>query len=110
MGQEDPLEKEMATHSSILAWEIPRTEELGGYSPGSHKEQDMSEGHTLNKVTPGSRKQQNQSLNLGLWVPEFVLLLARASYAPQGSVAELDAQVGTGRGWEPGWGGSEPAC
>ena len=30
LGQEDPLEKEMATHSSILAWEIPRTEELGG--------------------------------------------------------------------------------
>ena len=29
-GQEDPLEKEMATHCSILAWEIPRTEEPGG--------------------------------------------------------------------------------
>ena len=29
-GQKDPLEKEMATHSSILAWEIPRTEEPGG--------------------------------------------------------------------------------
>ena len=29
-GQEDPLEEEMATHSSILAWEIPRTEEPGG--------------------------------------------------------------------------------
>ena len=27
LGQEDPLEKEMATHSSILAWRIPRTEE-----------------------------------------------------------------------------------
>ena len=30
LGREDPLEKEMATHSSILAWEIPRTEEPGG--------------------------------------------------------------------------------
>ena len=29
LGQEDPLEKEMATHSSILAWRIPWTEELG---------------------------------------------------------------------------------
>ena len=29
LGQEDPLEKEMATHASILAWEIPRTEESG---------------------------------------------------------------------------------
>ena len=30
LGQEDPLEKEMATHFSILAWEIPWTEEPGG--------------------------------------------------------------------------------
>ena len=30
MGWEDPLEKEMATHSSILAWEIPWTQEPGG--------------------------------------------------------------------------------
>ena len=30
MGGEDPLEKEMATHSSILAWRIPWTEEPGG--------------------------------------------------------------------------------
>ena len=30
LGQEDPLEKEMTTHSSILAWEIPWTEEPGG--------------------------------------------------------------------------------
>ena len=29
MGQEDPLEKEMATHSNILAWIIPWTEETG---------------------------------------------------------------------------------
>ena len=29
-GQEDPLEKEMATHSSTLAWKIPWTEECGG--------------------------------------------------------------------------------
>ena len=38
LGQEDPLEKEMAIHSSILAWEIPRTEELSGVqSMGSQK-------------------------------------------------------------------------
>ena len=30
LGRENPLEKEMATHSSILAWRIPWTEELGG--------------------------------------------------------------------------------
>ena len=33
LGWEDPLEKEMATHSSILAWRIPWTEELGGLHP-----------------------------------------------------------------------------
>ena len=36
LGQEDPLEKEMATHSSILAWRIPWTEEPG-YSTGGCK-------------------------------------------------------------------------
>ena len=30
LGQEDALEQEMATHSTILAWKIPQTEELGG--------------------------------------------------------------------------------
>ena len=37
LGWEDPLEKEMATHSSILAWKIPWTEEPEGYSPWGHK-------------------------------------------------------------------------
>ena len=38
LGQEDPLEKEMATHSSILAWRIPWKEEPGGlYSIGSQR-------------------------------------------------------------------------
>ena len=43
LGREDPLEEEMATHSSILAWRIPRTEELAGYSPWSRKESDATE-------------------------------------------------------------------
>ena len=37
LGMEDSLEKKMATHSSILAWEIPQTEERVGYSPWGHK-------------------------------------------------------------------------
>ena len=41
LGQEDPLEKEMATHSSILAWKTPVTEEPGG-SPWGHIELDMT--------------------------------------------------------------------
>ena len=46
LGREDPLEKEMATHSSILAWKIPWTEgqrSLVGYSPWGRKELDMTE-------------------------------------------------------------------
>ena len=41
LGQENPLEKRMATHSSILAWRIPWTEV--GNNPWGHKEPDMTE-------------------------------------------------------------------
>ena len=45
LGREDLLEKEMATHSSILAWKIPWTEEPGRlYSPWGRKESDMTGG------------------------------------------------------------------
>ena len=43
LGQEDPLEKEMAARSSILAWEIPWTEEPEGYSLWGRKELDRTE-------------------------------------------------------------------
>ena len=43
LGQEDPLEKEIAAHSSIFAWEIPRTEEPGGATVhGVTKESDTT--------------------------------------------------------------------
>ena len=49
LGQVDPLEEEMATHSSILAWEIPWTEEPGGLqSIGSQK----SRTHLPTKLPP----------------------------------------------------------
>ena len=57
LGQEDPLEKEMGTHSSILAWEIPWTEEPGGYSPWGCKRI----GHNLAAKQPK-----------GGWVPNSV--------------------------------------
>ena len=38
LGQEDPLEKEMATYSSILTWRIPWTQEPGGLQFMGHKE------------------------------------------------------------------------
>ena len=54
LGQEHPLEKEMATHSSILAWRIPRTEEPGGLQFTGSQESDMIErlstAQTKNKV------------------------------------------------------------
>ena len=43
LGQEDPLEKGMSTHSSILVWRIPWTEEPTGYSPCGCKESNMTE-------------------------------------------------------------------
>ena len=43
LGREDPLEKEMATHSSILAWRIPWMGELGGLQSTGRKESDTTE-------------------------------------------------------------------
>ena len=47
LGWEDPLKKGMATHSSVLPWESPWTEELAGYSQWGLKELDMTEQLTL---------------------------------------------------------------
>ena len=43
LGREDPLEKEMATHSSVLAWRIPWTEELGALQSMGSKKLDTTE-------------------------------------------------------------------
>ena len=45
LGREDHLEEEMAIHSTILAWKIPWTEEIGDYRPWVEKGLDMTE-HT----------------------------------------------------------------
>ena len=48
LGQEDPLEKGMATHASLLAWRIPWTDDPGGlYSPRGCQESDTTEWLTL---------------------------------------------------------------
>ena len=47
LGWEDPLEKEMTTHCSILAWRIHGQRSLVGYSPRDHKESDTTEQLTL---------------------------------------------------------------
>ena len=54
LGQEDPLEKEMATHSSILAWRLPWTEEPGGLqSMGSQRDGHDSVTNTVNMTIFG---------------------------------------------------------
>ena len=55
LGWEDPLEEEMATHSSILSWKIPWTEESGGLqSMGSQRV-----GHDL-----ATKQQQQMAISL----------------------------------------------
>ena len=52
LGGEDPLEMGMATHSSILAWEIPWIERsLAEYNSWGHKESETTEGLTLSPPT-----------------------------------------------------------
>ncbi|MCG5651159.1 hypothetical protein L0P53_14600, partial [Holdemanella sp. DFI.5.21] len=65
LGREDPLEKEMATQSSILAWEIPWTEELGqrslaGYRPWDHKRM----GHDLATKQQQHDRQLAKSMDM----------------------------------------------
>ena len=52
LGREDPLEKEMATHSSILAWRIPWKEKLGGLQSTGCKESDPTERLHFYLLTP----------------------------------------------------------
>ena len=54
LGQEDPLEKGMATHSRILAWRIPWTEETGRLqSMGSQSQMHLNDFHFGHKMTVG---------------------------------------------------------
>ena len=58
MGQEDPLEEEMAPHSSIHAWEIPWTEELGGL----HTVQWAAESYMTKQLSRLMTKEHYRSL------------------------------------------------
>ena len=50
LGREDPLEKEMATHSGILAWRIPWTEKPGRLQSLGRKELDMTERLSMHTI------------------------------------------------------------
>ena len=64
LGQEDPLEKEMAVHSGTLAWRIPWTEEPGGLqSVGSQSRTRLSDQHCRSTLLCPQVSNQGQSLN-----------------------------------------------
>ena len=69
LGQEEPLEKEMTTHSSILAWEIPWTREPGGlYCIGSQK-LDLTEQLNSSNRRPYSREVRGSADRLPRVLP-----------------------------------------
>ena len=67
LGQKDPLENEITTHSNILAWEIPRTEEPGGlqFMELQRVRHDLATVHT--RAHQGRRRQRSK---LPLSVPQ----------------------------------------
>ena len=70
--EEDPLEKEMTTHSSILAWEIPWTEEPGGLQSMGCKESDMKRRAlvVVHEIFVYHVRSFVAACRLYLWVPE----------------------------------------
>ena len=62
-GQEDPVEKEMAPHSSILPWEFYGWRSLAGYSPWVRKESDMTEWLTLQDIKLAREDPHQEWLN-----------------------------------------------
>ena len=60
LGWEDPLDKGLATYSSILVWRIPWTEDLGVLQSMDHKESDMTEWLTLSLTIYTSKNAHHQ--------------------------------------------------
>ena len=73
LGWEDPLEKEMAAHSSILAWEIPWTEEPGGQSMGSQRVR-----HNLVMKPQTTVTSTHTSLSVAVFIPSCILWMGWA--------------------------------
>ena len=98
LSLEDPLEKDMAIHSSILAWRIPWTEEpIVGQSPWGHKQLDMSEQlkhfHILCSSLTDERTESSKiihlkshSLQCGVKITEMVLLACKSGLCPLFSI------------------------
>ena len=63
LGQENPLDEQMATHSGILTWRIRWTEEPGGLSPWGHKESDTTENAHTNSFIKNKASYITTQLN-----------------------------------------------
>ena len=90
LGWKDILEKGMATHSSILAWKIPWTRNLAGYSPWGHKESDTTQrlplAYWVNQAFTMAQTTRKQ-LHIKTWVSLTKILwsyLSNAELAPVG--------------------------
>ena len=81
LGQEDGLEKALATHSSILAWRNPWTEEPGGYTVHGVTESGMTERLTLSIPRAANFSPKGPVLNIlgfaGPWTVSVALSAAR---------------------------------
>ena len=75
LGQQDPLEKEMATRSSILAWEIPWTEEPDGL-------QFMAQGHTTLQLNNNIPLYICTAFSLSIYLPVDIKTTMRSHLIP----------------------------
>ena len=83
LGQEDPLEKKMATHSNILAWEIPWTKESGGLQSTKESQRVgyvLLTEHNKQKVRKKKISKFLQKSRLGTWTGKRLLCLPHFSH------------------------------
>ena len=90
LGREDPLEEEMATHSSILAWKIPCAEDLGGLQSMGSQESNMTEQLNNNNKSK-SRTDVNKSsrYKAGVWRPSCLQHVSCKHSAQPHSASQL---------------------
>ena len=90
LGREDPLEEDIATHASALAWRISWTESLAGYSPWGHKESEKQ--LSIHKEYSGCQFNTPDSMSgEGLTCVEEGYLIAGNEY-PSVSTSEIANQ------------------
>ena len=82
LGWEDRLEKEMATHSSTLAWRIPWTEELG-YSPRGHKVSDTTEWLHFHFATYICKYYIEIVYEIVYWIISLIFMWSNRSFSSQ---------------------------